>query len=210
MIKLVNVTKKFGDNTVLDNFSAEFRAGAYCVTGASGIGKTTLLNIILGLVAPDSGGAAVAPEESGTGAEICPRGTPFKTAAVFQEDRLCENISAVKNVALVCPKKFDKNIIKEELARVGLSDSLTKPVSQFSGGMRRRVAIVRALIGGADLIIMDEPLKGLDDELKSGIIEYIKEKTAGKIFIFVTHDKNEAKLLNAKLLTLPQCGKTTD
>ena len=195
MIKVNNITKVYDGKTVLDNFSAEFSAGAYCITGASGTGKTTLLHIILGLVKPDSGEVVTETPHSTLH-------TPHSYVAVFQEDRLCENLSAVKNVALVCPPKFPKEKIIEELTLVGLGDDLNKQTVNYSGGMKRRVAIVRALITNADVIIMDEPFKGLDDQLKTGIISYIKERIKDKIFIFVTHNKDETVAFGAELITL--------
>ncbi len=188
MIKLKNITKKFDGNPVLDNFCAEFDTAAYCVTGASGAGKTTLINIIMGLIRPDGGEVVFEGFKN----------TPPRFSAVFQEDRLCENISALKNVLLVCPDGFDKQVAVDALKRAGLSDSLYKPVRNCSGGQKRRVAIVRALLAESDIIIMDEPLKGFEAELKNDIIAFISEKTAGKTFIFITHEKSEAKLLNAK------------
>ena len=196
MIKLINLTKKYDRKIVLDNFSAELGIGAHCITGASGSGKTTLLHVILGIVKPDSGEVVFADAENDFEQ---PSFDKPSFAAVFQEDRLCENISAVKNVCLVCPKKFPKETIIAELTAAGLGDSLYKPAATLSGGMKRRVCIVRGLITNADIIIMDEPLKGLDSELKTEIVSYIKEKVKDKIFIFVTHDKTEAELLGARL-----------
>ena len=193
MIRLENITKIYDGRAVLDNFSAEFGAGAYCITGPSGTGKTTLLHIILGLVKADK--ELNANNQS-------PITNHPKFAAVFQEDRLCENLSAVKNVALVCPKRFPKEKIIEELKLVGLGDDLNKQTMYYSGGMKRRVAIVRALITDADVIIMDEPFKGLDDKLKGGIISYIKERIKNKIFIFVSHDKTDAAAFDATVISL--------
>jgi len=187
VINLTNITKIYDGKTVLNNFSAKFGEGAHCITGPSGTGKTTLLHIIMGLVKADEG-------------EIL--SSQLKMSAVFQEDRLCENLSAVKNVALVCPKKFPKERIIEELKLVGLGDDLNKQTVNYSGGMKRRAAIVRALIPDADVIIMDEPFKGLDDKLKDGIISYIKERIQDKIFIFVSHDKTDAASFNAEIISL--------
>jgi NitT/TauT family transport system ATP-binding protein len=204
MIKLTNITKIYDGKTVLDNFSAEFGAGAYCITGASGTGKTTLLHIIMGLIKPDSGEVVNHPGtlcHPSTEGNFSAASIP-KFGAVFQEDRLCENLSAVKNVALVCPKKFPKERIVEELTLVGLGGDLDKQTVFYSGGMKRRAAIVRALITDADVIIMDEPLKGLDDKLKGDIISYIKERIKGKTFIFVSHDLADADAFGAELLAL--------
>ncbi|HHU73436.1 MAG TPA: ABC transporter ATP-binding protein [Clostridiales bacterium] len=188
-IKVVQLNKKFGEKLVLNNLNLTFKKGQiYCLMGASGIGKTTLLNILMGFEQQDSG------ELMGLkGKQI---------AAVFQEDRLIEHYDAIKNIKLVCGKNISENEIIHELEAVGLKDVLEKPVSLFSGGMRRRVAIVRAVLAESDLILMDEPFKGLDQDLKLRVIQYVKQKIEGKTMILVTHDRREADLLAAKVFEL--------
>lgn len=156
--------------------------------GASGIGKTTILNLIMGLTKPDSG------EILGMhGREI---------AAVFQEDRLIDHWSAIKNIRLVCDKEISDQQLEQEFLEVGLVDIKDKPVKYFSGGMRRRVAIVRAMLAKSDVVILDEPLKGLDEALKLQMIDYIRQRTKGKTVIVVTHDKDEAVQLEATVINL--------
>jgi NitT/TauT family transport system ATP-binding protein len=188
-IELIKVSKQFGEKQVIKDFDAVFHDRQIsCLMGASGIGKTTLINILMGLVKPDSG------EIRGL------RGR--KIAAVFQEDRLIEHWDAVKNILLVCDKRVTAHEAEQELYKVGLEDFLYKPVSKLSGGMRQRVAIVRALLAQSDLVIMDEPFKGLDDILKKKVIEYVKQKTKGKTVIIVTHDKEDLLLLQGNLITM--------
>ncbi|MDD3172679.1 MAG: ATP-binding cassette domain-containing protein [Herbinix sp.] len=188
-IKLKHVSKQFGQKIVLKDLNAIFLEGRVnCLMGASGIGKTTAVNIIMGLMEPDSG-------------EVLGR-QGKQITAVFQEDRLIEHWNAVKNVKLVCDKGVSEDIIKQELTILGIKDSFDKPVINFSGGMRRRVAIVRAMLAKSDLIILDEPFRGLDEALKMQVIEYIKQRTEGKTVIIVTHDKEDAVQLNANLVML--------
>jgi NitT/TauT family transport system ATP-binding protein len=156
--------------------------------GASGKGKTTIINIILGLIKPDTGKVL--------GCKDC------MIAAVFQEDRLIEHWDAVKNVKLVCEKSISTDKIVQELQRVGLEEYRDKPVKDYSGGMRRRVALVRAMLAKSDILIFDEPFKGLDDLLKRQVIHYVKQYTQGKTVIVVTHDKEEVNLLEANLVSL--------
>ena len=120
--------------------------------GPSGIGKTTLAKILMGLTKPDKGRI-----EGMTGRKL---------AAVFQEDALIEHWDAVKNIQLVCQGSISREMIQDEFDCIGLKDYNDKPVSQLSGGMRRRVAILRSIMAESDFIIMDEPFKGLDDGLK--------------------------------------------
>lgn len=188
-IQFIGVSKSFNNKLVLNNLTLTFREGMRnCLMGPSGVGKTTVTNLILGLIRPDAGTV-----------QGC-RGKRF--AAVFQEDRLIEHWDAVDNIKLVCDKSITCSQIKNELEAVGLSDVDGKVVRDFSGGMRRRVTLVRALMAKSEILILDEPLKGLDDELKKHIIDYIKEKTEGKTVIIVTHDKEELQLFDANLVSM--------
>ena len=188
-IRLLNVTKSFEDKVVLKDVNIMIPEGRrICLMGASGAGKTTLLNLIMGLTEPDSG-------------EILGR-EGIRIAAVFQEDRLIEHWDAVRNIKLVCDKSISTDEIKAELHKVGLDDVQGKPVSRLSGGQRRRVSLIRAMLAKSSLLIMDEPLKGLDSGLKVQVIEYIKQNTKNKTILIVTHDMEEAQLLEADIRQL--------
>ncbi len=189
-----NITKRFGDKLVLDGFSADFPDGeASFVVGRSGCGKSTLLNIIMGLLPADSG-------------ELDPRFSD-RVSAVFQEDRLCEKLSAAANVRLVCPTA-DEEIISA-LSEVGLArEDALRPVSELSGGMKRRAAIVRAVMADSRTVIMDEPFKGLDPSSKSRTMEYVMKNLRGRTLIAVTHDISEADAMNGKIFEIH--GKTID
>lgn len=185
-MKIENVTKNFGSKKVLQNLNIEIKEGmTTCIMAPSGAGKTTFLRILMGLESADSGKTA--------GVE----GKRF--SAVFQEERLCENLNAVENVRLAAPKADRQQIIKE-LEKLGLKDCFSQPVAELSGGMRRRVSILRALLAEYDVLCLDEPFKGLDLELKEFVISYVKEKTAGKTVVFVTHDRNEAAAMGADII----------
>lgn len=187
MLKAVNIGKQFGENTVLENFSYEFAEGkATAVLGRSGGGKTTLLNVLMGLLSPDSG-------------EVVREG---RISALFQEDRLCENLTARANIRLVTGKRLSKAQIAAELAAVGLEGCENKPVRELSGGMKRRTAILRALLAEYDILFADEPFKGLDEETKRSVMRYFKEKTAEKTVVFVTHDSYECEELADEVIRL--------
>ncbi|WMJ85299.1 ATP-binding cassette domain-containing protein [Anaerocolumna sp. MB42-C2] len=187
-INVRNLTKKYDGIPVLNQLNLEIKEGNItCIMGPSGIGKTTLINILMGLVKADSG---VIEGVAGK-----------KFAAVFQENRLCEEISAILNIKMVCNKKVTESQIKNELESVGLTD-YEKKVNELSGGMKRRVAIVRAVMANSDIIIMDEPFKGLDNKLKNQVIDYVRQKTKGKTLIVITHNKEEVEALFADLISL--------
>lgn len=184
-IVLENVSKAFGENKVISSLSAAFPEGKItCIGGASGSGKTTLLRMIAGLEKPDSG-------------EIS--GVPAKIAFVFQEDRLSESFSAVSNVALVTGRKMPRREIKEHLEALSLAEAAGRPVCEFSGGMKRRVALARAVCYGGDLLLMDEPFKGLDEEMKKKAMDYVRRFAAGKTVLCVTHDASVAEYFGCEM-----------
>ena len=179
-IKVDHVSKAYGEQQILRDLCCVFPEGkTTCIRGRSGCGKTTLIRLLLGLDI----------REKGKIEGISDR----KISAVFQEDRLCENLSAASNIRLVCTETISDRELEEAYKAVALQ----KPVRELSGGMRRRVSILRALLADSDCVIMDEPLRGLDEKTRTKTIDYIKKKTEGKTLIFVTHEEQEAVWLKA-------------
>ena len=192
-IEIKNLSKAFGGNIVINKLSMTIPLGeTTCISGPSGCGKTTLLRLIAGLEQADSGAIL-----------FCGKSVSCKISFVFQNDRLCGDFSAVSNIRLVTGKKIPRSEIEKNLRSVGIAECTGKPVREFSGGMKRRVAIVRAVCCGADLVLMDEPFKGLDPELRKSVMDYVKMNTAGKTLICVTHDPAEAEYLGGNMLALP-------
>ncbi len=188
MLKAENLTKKYGSLTVLDGFSHNFTEGSFtAIMGPSGCGKTTLLSILMGLLTPDGGSVT---RDSG------------RLSAVFQEDRLCENLSVLSNLRLVQEKKMKRPELTAELEAVGLYDCADKPVRELSGGMKRRAALLRALLADYDILFLDEPFKGLDSGTKNKVMSCTRSKTEGKTVILVTHDSEEADFFGAETLLL--------
>ena len=188
-IYVKNVSKSFGSKKVLQNLNLTIELGKISrIMAPSGAGKTTLLRILMGLEEADSG---------------CITGLEGKRfSAVFQEERLCEYMTAVENIRLVTPG-LDAGSVVQEMDRLGLGDCCAQPVSQLSGGMRRRVSILRALLAAFDVLCLDEPFKGLDDARKEQTLAYVKQKAAGRTVLFVTHDEKEALALGAEVILLP-------
>lgn len=183
-IEARHVDKSYAGRVVLRDFSAVFPEGVTTViTGPSGAGKTTLLRLVLGLLRPDAG------DILGTKGR--------RMAAVFQEDRLCEGLSVRRNLLLVRPD-LSPDVLREHLARVGLPGEERTRVRELSGGMRRRAAIVRAMAALADVVVLDEPLRGLDAETKTKVLRYLAQETAGRTVLLVTHDEEEASALGAR------------
>jgi len=187
-IVVSKLSKSFGTNQVLVDFNITFpEQELTCLMGPSGCGKTTLLNILMGFILPDEGSV---------------RGVPKLKSAVFQEDRLCESFNAISNIRLVCDRKVNTDKIISHLKKIGLKDSLDQPVSEFSGGMKRRVAIVRSILAKSDVLFLDEPFKGLDVETKKDAMQYLRDNMQGKTVIMVTHSIEEVKALNGRLITM--------
>ena len=158
-----HVYKDFGRGPVLRDVSLTVRQGeTVCLMGPSGLGKTTLLRCVAGLERPESGSVTGVPERLGY---------------VFQEDRLCGAFSAVANVRLATGRTLPE--ILRHLEELGLAGSARRPVSQLSGGMRRRVAIARAVCAGPQLLLLDEAFKGLDDQCRRDTVAYIRRHTPG-------------------------------
>ena len=152
--------------------------------GPSGSGKTTLLRLMMRLEKPDSGEIRL------------PAGTRF--SVVFQEDRLLEQLTAVANVRLVSPAPVET--IRALLLETGIApDSLPKPVSAYSGGMKRRAALARALAHPFDVLVLDEALTGLDDAAKARCLAAI-DRAVGpqKTLVMACHDPAEAAALAAR------------
>ena len=180
----VSFTYKGDEKPVLSHVNFKIQPGeTVAFAGGSGSGKTTLIQLLLRLDVPDKGKIEGISDR--------------KLSAVFQEDRLCENLSAASNIRLVCTKTISDRELEEAYKAVALTEVWQKPVRELSGGMRRRVSILRALLADSDCVIMDEPLRGLDEKTRAKTIDYILKKTEGKTLIFVTHEEQEAVWLKA-------------
>lgn len=181
MIELKNVSKSYGENRVLSDISLYVGdSDRLCIMGRSGIGKTTLLRLLTRLEKQDDG-------------EI--KNDFRNISVVFQEDRLCEELSALTNVTLVSK---DKTRARKLLSSLGLADSIERCVCELSGGMKRRVAIARALACDFDLLLLDEPFRGLDESTKKKVCAVLNEHTKGKALVLITHEREDAELLNCR------------
>lgn len=177
-IVIEDLCKSYGTHEVLRNFSAKIPVGRITALKApSGKGKTTLIRILMGLERADSGRI------------LGMQGLRIST--VFQEDRLCENLSVYANLRLVSDRSEEE--IRSALHALSLSHSVRQKAAELSGGMKRRVAILRALLADYDMLFLDEPLSGLDKELKDRVIAYILEQTKGKTLLLITHNEEEER-----------------
>ncbi|MDR1118030.1 MAG: ATP-binding cassette domain-containing protein [Bifidobacteriaceae bacterium] len=171
MIAISEVSFAYAEAPVLADVSA--RGSVLAVTGANGAGKTTLLKLILGLLSPSSGTVSA----------------PASKAAVFQEDRLIEHLTAIGNVRVTHPGKVSDEAIAAEFQALGLAeDAWRRRVRDLSGGQRRRVCLARALLPKAELVCLDEPFKGIDADSLPAVRAHVLERLRGGDVAIATHD----------------------
>lgn len=193
-VQINGLCKAFGEHQVLKSLELRLEDdGIYCLMGPSGMGKTTLLRVLLGLETKDAGTI------SGI--------MPGEISAMFQENRLCEVLTPVENVALVCPGKISRAEVQKNLERILPAACMKQPVSELSGGMKRRVALARAVTYPGKMIILDEPFTGLDKDTKQEVITYLLHMRKNRILLVATHGEEDAALLGGEKVILSKISK---
>lgn len=188
MLSIQHLEKRFGEKVLFRDLCLTVDAPAV-LWAPSGWGKTTLLRILMGLEAPTGGTV------EGVG----------RVGAVFQEDRLCPQLTAVQNVALVLPGdeiRYEQDII-HDFQRLGMNLSeLALPAGRLSGGQKRRTALLRALWASADTLLLDEPFTGMDPETLGAAAALLAQKSAGRPVLLATHDREAIRLLGWPVIEL--------
>lgn len=179
-LRVEDLRKSYGGTAVLQGVSFTAEIGLTRVTGSSGIGKTTLLRILLGLERAD-GGATNADR--------------FRWAAVFQEDRLLPQLDAAGNLRFALGADYDDARASALLSQLGLDGVGEKRVRGYSGGMKRRLALARALLAPCDALALDEPFTGLDEGNRDAALRCILRAAEKKIVLLAAHEA----------LDLPKC-----
>lgn len=187
-LEIRELSKRFGEKTLFEDLSLTVDR-PMILWASSGWGKTTLLRILMGLETPDSGTV------SGVG----------RVGAVFQEDRLCPQLTAVQNVELVLEntKSDYKQQIVRDFQRLGLDEAaLDLPVRKLSGGQKRRAALLRAVWAESDTLLLDEPFTGMDPETMKKAASLLKERCQRKPVLLATHDREAIGELGWPVLRL--------
>ena len=187
-LELHGLTKRFGEKTLFENLTLTVE-GPAVLWAPSGWGKTTLLRILMGLEHPDSGTV------QGVG----------RVGAVFQEDRLCPQLTAVQNVELVLAEEkteYKKKIVND-FQQIGYdAEALALPARKLSGGQKRRAALLRALWAESDTLLLDEPFTGMDPATMKKAAALLKERCGGKVVLLATHDREAIRELGWNVLEL--------
>jgi len=213
-IEFRDVHLAFDDLVVLDGVSFTVRRGvAKIVLGGSGSGKSTLINLILGLLKPDSGQIFIDGEDITEYTEVEMMAVRKKIGMVFQEGALFDSLSVYENVAYrLHEERVDEEEVEQEVTRmlrfVDLEDAIDKMPIELSGGMRRRVGIARALVGNPSIVLFDEPTAGLDPPTARTICELaIKLRDLEDVSsIFVTHEMNNLDYLSSEYAIVDENG----
>ena len=187
MLELKEISLSFGRHAVLSNCSLHLAPGErIALMGTSGCGKTTLLRTALSL------------QQSDSGTVVC---RAHKPAAVFQEPRLLPWLTALENVNLVLSDTPETlPAARAWLECMELADSAGLYPAELSGGMQQRVSLARALACEPDLLVLDEPFKGLDSALYDRILEVLKKALDGASLLLATHREEEALALGCRIV----------
>ncbi len=197
-ISIDNLTKKFEDVTAVDGLSLSvLKAELFGLLGPNGAGKTTTINILCGLTEPSSGTVKVAGydvrRESAQAKKligVCPQETPVYTYLTGRE-----NIELFGNLHEM-PKEKLKERSRKLLSILGLSEDADRRVGKYSGGMKRRLNLIMALVHDPEIAFLDEPTVAMDPQSRHAVWEFIKElKKAGRTVILTTHYMEEAEEL---------------
>ena len=188
MLTIEHLTKQFGEKTLFRDLCLTVE-GPAVLWAPSGWGKTTLLRILMGLDTPTAG------RVQGVG----------RAAAVFQEDRLCPQLTALQNVTLLLPgsEKQYKEQIEADFQRLGMdSAALALPAARLSGGQKRRTALLRALWAPSDTLLLDEPFTGMDPDTLAAAAALLRTRCGTKPVLLATHDREAIRLLGWPVIEL--------
>ena len=188
MLTIEHLTKQFGEKMLFRDLCLTVD-GPAVLWAPSGWGKTTLLRILMGLDTPTAG------RVRGVG----------RAAAVFQEDRLCPQLTALQNVTLVLPgsEKQYKGQIEAEFQQLGMDTAaLALPAARLSGGQKRRTALLRALWAPSDTLLLDEPFTGMDPDTLAAAAALLRTRCGTEPVLLATHDREAIRLLGWPVIEL--------
>ncbi len=194
MIKIQNVTKKFKNFVALDEINLEFEKGLiHGIIGRNGSGKTVLMKCICGLMYVDAGKIIIDEKVLGKDIEI-----PKNLGIIIETPGFLDSCSGYRNLKMLADinKKADKQKIRDTISFVGLDATSKKHVSKYSLGMKQRLAIAQAIMEDPEILVLDEPMNGLDNQGVEDMRElFLKLKSQGKTIILASHNKEDISIL---------------
>lgn len=202
-LEITDINKKYGRQFALQNFSVTLNDGVYGLLGPNGAGKTTLINIILGILTPNSGTISL------DGINVKTLGNHYYEQIGYlpQYPQFYKNFTCYEFLDYMCALKgIDKSTAKERitdlLQLVNLSDASSKKVGAFSGGMRQRLGIAQALVNNPKLLILDEPTAGLDPKERIRFRNIISKLSKERIVILATHIVSDVEYIAKEVIIL--------
>jgi len=202
-LQIKNITKSYGKNKALENFTAELSPGIYALLGPNGSGKSTLMNIITDNLKADIGDITY------NGENVLKMGVKFREKLGFmpQYPGMYPNFSVERFMwYMVALKGLEKSESKWQIAEilqaVELDDSLHKKIGSLSGGMKQRLALAQAVLGNPEILILDEPTAGLDPKQRIAIRNYISRIAFNKIVIIATHIVSDIEFIAKEIIIL--------
>lgn len=202
-LKFVELTRTYGSNVALNSLSLTLTKGIYGILGPNGAGKSTLMNLITDNLKRSRGSILY------DGTDILKLGRQFRKKVGYmpQQQGYYEDLSAsafLKYMAEVkgVPRREAARQIPELLKRVHLSDVAHDRVGSFSGGMKQRIMLAQALLGGPEILILDEPTAGLDPKERIRLRNFIMELSADKMILLATHVVSDIECIADKVLLM--------
>ena len=194
IISVQNVTKKFRGNTVLDNVSLDIETGTVTgLIGRNGSGKTVLMKCICGLLSPTSGSIMVNDKRVGKDVDI-----PDNIGVIIENPGFLPNFSGYNNLMQLAKirRKIGKSEVRAAISQVGLNPDDKKHVGKYSLGMRQRLGLAQAIMEDPDILILDEPMNGLDKDGVKDMRQYLLDlKSQGKTILIASHSAEDIDVL---------------
>jgi thiamine transport system ATP-binding protein len=212
MLALTKITLKYEGRTILDNASLNVERGEIVsLVGPSGSGKTTLLWVIAGLEQPSQGNVVI------DGKLMTEVPTHKRNVGlVFQDNQLFPHLCVFDNIAYSLrigrvSKALQIEKVNEMLSLIGMEDLARRDVGNLSGGEAKRIAVARALVANPLILLLDEPLTGLDAELHDRLLDDMGAllRARGTTVVHVTHDHNEATRLSDRVVDVRTLGQSS-
>jgi phospholipid/cholesterol/gamma-HCH transport system ATP-binding protein len=210
ILKITNLTKSFGDNHVLNGFDLELYKGENLVLmGKSGSGKSVMIKCLVGLMQPDSGYIEIMEKDISKLSQNELNNLRTEIGFLFQGSALYDSMTVRENLEFPLRKSPEKimdaeKLVLEALENVGLTDAIDLMPDELSGGMKRRVALARAIILNPKIIIYDEPTTGLDPITAKEIIQLMRaiQQKYGTSSLIITHDVDCARVISERMILL--------